>query len=37
VKDIVEAHGGGLRIQSEQGQGTTVTIFLPEALAEAPV
>jgi|GEM_PF-1183774 len=37
VKDIVEAHGGGLRIQSEQGQGTTVTLFLPEALAEARV
>ncbi|MFY0528052.1 sensor histidine kinase [Archangium gephyra] len=37
VKDLVEAHGGGLRIQSEQGQGTTVTLFLPEALAEAPV
>lgn len=37
VKDIVEAHGGGLRIQSEQGQGTTVTVFLPEALAEARI
>lgn len=37
VKYIVEAHGGGLRIQSEQGQGTTVTIFLPEALSEARV
>jgi PAS domain S-box-containing protein len=37
VKDIAEAHGGGLRIQSEQGQGTTVTLFLPEAVAEARV
>ncbi|AKJ07997.1 two-component system CheB/CheR fusion protein [Archangium gephyra] len=31
VKDILEAHQGGLRIQSEQGRGTTVTVFLPEA------
>jgi PAS domain S-box-containing protein len=34
VKDILDAHGGRLRIQSEQGQGTTVTVFLPEARAE---
>jgi PAS domain S-box-containing protein len=37
VKDIVEAHGGGLRIQSEQGHGTNVTVFLPEALTEARI
>ncbi|WPB78181.1 PAS domain-containing sensor histidine kinase [Archangium violaceum] len=30
VKDILKAHQGGLRIQSEQGRGTTVTVFLPE-------
>jgi PAS domain S-box-containing protein len=31
VKDILELHGGGLRIQSEQGRGTAVTVFLPQA------
>ncbi|WP_257450911.1 PAS domain-containing sensor histidine kinase [Archangium lipolyticum] len=34
VKDILDAHGGRLRIQSEQGQGTTVTVFLPETRTE---
>jgi two-component system, OmpR family, sensor histidine kinase VicK len=34
VKQILEAHGGGLRIQSELGHGTTVTALLPEARAE---
>lgn len=31
VKDILDAHHGGLRVQSELGRGTTVTVFLPEA------
>jgi PAS domain S-box-containing protein len=34
VKNILDQHGGRLLIQSEQGQGTTVTVFLPEARAE---
>ncbi|WNG40755.1 PAS domain-containing protein [Archangium violaceum] len=34
VKEILEAHGGGLRIQSELGQGTTLTLLLPEAPEE---
>ncbi len=29
TKSLVEQHGGALKIQSEQGIGTTVTIFLP--------
>lgn len=34
VKDILDLHGGRLLVQSEQGQGTTVTVFLPEAREE---
>ncbi|QRK10180.1 PAS domain-containing sensor histidine kinase [Archangium violaceum] len=34
VKEIIEAHGGGLRIQSELGRGTTLTLLLPEAREE---
>ncbi len=31
VKGLVQAHGGGLRIESEVGLGTTVTVILPAA------
>ncbi|MCV2349996.1 ATP-binding protein [Paucibacter sp. Y2R2-4] len=33
VKEIVELHGGQLALASELGQGTTVSVFLPCALA----
>jgi two-component system sensor histidine kinase HydH len=29
VHKIIEAHGGEVRVESEAGQGTTVTLFLP--------
>jgi two-component system sensor histidine kinase BaeS len=34
-QSIVQAHGGALQIQSQPGQGTTVTISLPNAIAPA--
>jgi PAS domain S-box-containing protein len=35
VHGIAQQSGGGLQIESEQGVGTTVTLFLPEASAAA--
>jgi signal transduction histidine kinase len=29
VKNIVEQHGGGIEIESQAGQGTTVILWLP--------
>jgi two-component system NtrC family sensor kinase len=34
-RDIVRGHGGEIRVESAPGQGTTFTVWLPEAL-EAP-
>lgn len=30
VKQIMEQHGGGVEIESEEGKGTTVTLWLPK-------
>ena len=30
-QEIVKAHGGGISVESQVGQGTTVTVFLPVA------
>jgi two-component system, NtrC family, sensor kinase len=35
VHDIVEMHGGTIRIESRKGQGTTFIIWLPDRSAEA--
>ena len=33
VKHIVQAHGGSLRSRARSGQGTTVRVFFPAAVA----
>jgi hypothetical protein len=35
VKAVVEAHGGKVDISTSLGKGTTVTVYLPLAAAEA--
>ncbi len=34
VKQVVEAHGGSVRLWSREGEGTTVTLMLPAAEAD---
>ena len=34
VKQIMEQHGGGIDIESDEGKGTTITLWLPMKLAE---
>jgi signal transduction histidine kinase len=37
VGDIVKLHGGSLEFASRPGEGTTVTLWLPQAEAEQPL
>ena len=36
AKSLVELHGGYLKLESEEGVGTTVTVSIPEAPASKP-
>jgi len=36
VRQVVQAHGGDIRIESRAGEGTTVTLVLPVQTAAAP-
>lgn len=36
AKSLVELHGGSLHLESEPGQGTTVTVLLPAAMPPVP-
>ena len=36
VRTIVETHGGGLKVESEVGKGTTFTIYLPKTRIAEP-
>ena len=37
TKSIIEAHGGTIQLQSEPGEGTIITIWLPAVPAQGKV
>ena len=36
VKELVDSHGGAIRVESEEGRGTTVHVSIPFGLAHLP-
>ncbi len=36
AREIAEAHGGAVRVESQLGQGSLFTVTLPAALVSAP-